>query len=176
MKLLLLRFIDICLLRSGPQDIPASTALMALSVFAYCTVGLFSYLVGTSLTNALLLVGVDIILLAGLVFVILWVRMLTTRYVQTLTALTGTGAMLAIISWPVLYWLQSTTAQPDAGLSLTSPILWIWWIWVLWNLAVVGHIIRYALSTTFFFGALLSLLYLFISYGVNRVLFYSSAT
>lgn len=176
MKLLLLRFIDICLLRAGPQDIPTSSVLMLLSITVYCTVGFFLYLVNADLIHALILTGVDIVLMAGLAYVILWVRMLTTRYVQTLTALAGTGTLLAMIAWPVLYWLQLPAAGPNPEPSLLSPILWIWWAWLLWNLVVVGHILRHALSTTFFVGALLSLSYFFISYSVNRVLFYSSAT
>jgi len=173
MKLLLLRFIDICLLRAGPQDLPASTVLLTLTLIAYSTAGLLLSLVSTSLTNALLLVVADVLLLAGLAYLILWIRLLTARFLQTLTALTGTGAILEFSIWPVLYWQQLSVATNGPGLLIASLLLWVW---LFWNIAVVGHILRHTLSTTFFNGALLSLLYMFISISVVRTLFYSSAS
>ena len=171
MKVLILRFIDICLLRAGPQDLPASSVLLMLTLIAYCSAGLLLSLVNTGLANAILLVVVDVLLLAGLAYLILWIRLLTVRFMQALTALAGSGAILEFSIWPVVYWQQLSTATDGPGLLIASLLLWIW---LFWNIAVVGHILRHTLSTTFFNGALLSLLYMFISISVIRTLFYSS--
>jgi len=171
MKVLILRFIDICLLRAGPQDLPASTVLLVLTLIAYCTAGLLLSLVNTSLANAILLVVVDVLMFAGLAYLILWIKLLTVRFVQALTALAGSGAILEFSIWPVVYWQQLSTTTDGPGMLIASLILWLW---LFWNIAVVGHILRHTLSTTFFNGALLSLMYMFISISVIRTLFYSS--
>ena len=171
MNLLISRFFEICLLRAGPQDLPASSVLLMLTLIAYCSAGLLLSLVNTGLANAILLVVVDVLLLAGLAYLILWIRLLTVRFMQALTALAGSGAILEFSIWPVVYWQQLSTATDGPGLLIASLLLWIW---LFWNIAVVGHILRHTLSTTFFNGALLSLLYMFISISVIRTLFYSS--
>lgn len=173
MKLLVLRFIEICLLRAAPQDLPSSTVLLGLTLTAYSMAGLLLSLVNTDLAHAVLLVVVDVLILTVLAYMILWTRMLTARFVQTLTALAGTGALLEFSAWPVLYWQQLSTSTDNPGLLIASLLLWAW---LFWNVVVVGHILRHALSISFFNGALLSLLYMFISVSVIRVLFYSSAT
>jgi len=173
MKLLLQRFIDICLLRAGPQDLPASTVLLILALTAYCTAGLLLSLVNTSLANAVLLVVIDALLLAGLAYLILWIRMFTVRFRQALTALAGSGAILEFTVWPVVYWQQLSATTDGPGLLVASLLLWVW---LFWNIAVVGHILRHTLSTSFFNGVLLSLLYMFISISVIRSLFYSPAS
>lgn len=171
MKILLRRFVDICLLRAGPQDLPASTFLLATTLAVYGIAGLFLSLVNTTLSEALLMVMVDILLLAAFAYVILWVRTLTARFVQALTALAGTGAMLEFAAWPALAWQQLSATADGAGLMIPSLLLWAW---LFWSIAVVGHILRHALSTTYTAGTLLSLLYTFIAISVVRSLFFSS--
>jgi hypothetical protein len=173
MRLLLQRFLDICLLRAAPQDIPGSAVLLLLALIAYCVAGLSLSLINADLSKALILVAVDLLILAGLMYLLLWIRLLTNRYLQTLTALAGTGAILEFVAWPVLYWQQLSSAANGPGLWFASLLLWLW---LFWNIAVVAHILRHTLSTNFFNGALLSVLYMFVSVSVIRILFYSPAS
>lgn len=168
---LLHRFFDICLLRAGPQDLPASTVLLWLSLLAYFTVGMVMSVQNLDVAHATLLVALDSALLAALLFALLWSRNALDRYLQTLTALLGTGAILQLAAMPILSWQQQGLGDEgvSAGLMISSLLLWIW---LLWDLIVVGHILRHTLSTRLPIGVLIGLAYLFISYSVTRILFF----
>lgn len=168
---LLQRYFDICLLRAGPQDLPASDFLLWLSGLGYFAAGLIMSAQNLGIARATLLVGLDIVLLAALLFALLWSRALLARYRQTLTALLGTGAILQVVVLPILSWQQAGLGEEtiSATLMLASLLLWIW---LLWDLLVIGHVLRHTLSTRLPIGVLLALVYLFISYSVTRILFF----
>jgi hypothetical protein len=172
MNILVSRFFEICLLRAGPQDLPASTVLLVMTLILYLVSGFLLSLINADLKKSLLLVGVDLLMLVGLSYLILWIRMLTRRYVQTLTALAGSGAILEFTAWPLLYWQSLTSATSGPGLLIASLLLWAW---LVWNVLVVAHVLRHTLTTSFFNGTLLSVLYMFISVSVIRILFYSTS-
>lgn len=171
MSRLLRRYFDICLLRAGPQDLPASPFLLGLSLAAYFVVGVIISLQNLDVLAAASLVIVDTALLAALLFALLWVRQFSNRYLQTLTALLGAGVILELVAWPVLAWQQQAIAGDTitTGLMVASLLLWIW---LFWNLMVIGHILRHALSTLLPIGVVLGLLYMFISFSVSRILFF----
>ena len=167
MPLLIHRFFLICLLRASPKDLPASYFLMILSLMAYGLIGLFMALNKASMPQAMAMVAVDIVLLAGLTWLILWIRLLANRYLQTLTALAGCGAMLALFAWPLLLWQQySGSSTIEAFVTL------LMWLWFFWQILVFSHIISRALSTPLFVATGLALVYMFISYSVAQSLFY----
>jgi len=172
MNLLISRFFEICLLRARPQDLPASTALLFLSLITYGISGLLLSLINLTFGQSLILVTADVLMLAGLAYLILWIRMLTKRYIQTLTALAGSGAILELTAWPLLYWQNLSSATNGPGILIASLSLWAW---LVWNVIVVAHILRHTLSTSFFNGTLLSVLYMFVSVSVIRILFYSTS-
>lgn len=158
-------FWKICLLRLAPQDLPSSNVLLALSLIAY---GLGSIVVGLmSLTPALALGSgiADVLIVSGLTFLLLWVRDLGARFTQTLTALAGSGAILAVFAAPVLWW---QVRQPEV-VPMVSTMLMMGLL--TWNLAVVGHVLRHALSTKFFIGILIALVYLYVSISIISSLF-----
>lgn len=158
-------FWKICLLRLGPQDLPTSNVLLALSLIVY---GLSSIVVGLmSLTpmQALASGMVDVLIVSGLTFLLLWVRDLGARYIQTLTALAGSGAILAVFAAPVLWWqVQQPDVVPLASTMLMMGLL-------TWNLVVVGHVLRHALTTKLFIGILIALVYLYVAISIISSLF-----
>jgi hypothetical protein len=168
---LLQRFFEICLLRAGPQDLPVSRFLLWVSLLAYAAVGMVMSLQNLDVARAILLVAIDTALLATLLFALLWSRALLERYLQTLTALLGTGAILQLAALPILSWQQEGLGDETVTTALMIASLLLW-IWLLWNMLVVGHILRHTLSTRLPIGVLLGLAYLFISYSVTRILFF----
>ena len=168
MKLLLQRFIAICLFKARPQDLPLSGFLLVLTIICYSLVNFGLSLNQADIPTAALMVIVDLLLLSVMTYLLLWMRLTPGRYQQTLTALAGGGTILALVAWPLLLW------QQQSGSSMASLLLWVFFFW---NLGVFGHIIRHALSTHFTIGILLALLYMFFSYKVSAILFYpESAT
>lgn len=160
-------FVALCLLRIGPQELPASRFLLALTlaVYAATSFALASLLV--PMDRAISLVMVDIALLGGLTALVLWIRNYMARFVQTLTALSGAGAVFGLVSFPPLLW----QARLDTGPSVpTLPGLLLLAVSV-WSIVVIGHVLRHALSTVLGAGVLLAGVYSYISWQVMRILF-----
>ncbi len=173
MKLILRKFLDICLLKAGPQDLPSSQFLLGLSLFAYVTIGVFLTMINVSWGQAIFLVAVDLGLLGGLVYILLWANNLTERLVQVWTALVGTGAIFELIALPLLAWQQKlmVNAQADpASLDETGVIVssLVLWIALFWNLIVIGHVLRHALSTLLPIGVALAVAYMYISITLTQ--------
>ncbi|MDX1604647.1 MAG: hypothetical protein R3202_00570 [Candidatus Competibacterales bacterium] len=159
MAALLNLFWDICLLRKGPQDVPAAAALLQLTLLAYALTGLATLLVGMpelGFGRALLLTLTDLGLLAGLTYLILSVLGLPARFGQTLTALTGVGTLLQLIALPLGLWYQRELAAQETG---ELPAL-LWLLLLAWSIAITGHILRHAFAVSFGMGILYAVGYL----------------
>ncbi|MEZ5581591.1 MAG: hypothetical protein R3F37_01305 [Candidatus Competibacteraceae bacterium] len=149
-------FLDICLLRKGPQDVPASTALLQLSLALYAISGLVLLLATLDLISAFTLVTLDLGLLVGLTYGVLNLLGRGPRFAQTLTALAGTGVLLELIAWPLAMWIgQASIRQETAAL---PGLLYL--VLLGWNIVIIGHILRHALSITLAFGVLYAFGYL----------------
>jgi len=149
-------FLDICLLRKGPQDVPTSVALLQLSVAVYAIVGLVLLLANLNITQAFTLVMLDLGLLLGLTYGVLNILGRGTRFTQTVTALAGTGLLLELIAWPLAIWIGQANLRQEAA---ALPSL-LYLALLVWNIAITGHILRHALSTTLAFGVLYAFGYL----------------
>ncbi|NIR60494.1 MAG: hypothetical protein GWO02_13765 [Gammaproteobacteria bacterium] len=164
---LLERFIEVCLLRAGPQDLPASRALLGLALIAYVAVLTAIGLVDLGWHNAVARTAVDLALTAGLLHLALHVRRVPARFVQSLSAIAGTGALLGAVLWPLAAWVTSAE-RGDAAAALASlATLAV----LIWSLVVLGHILRHALSLSFAGGMLASVIYFATGVGVMRWLF-----
>ena len=155
-------FWEICLLRKGPQDVPASRTLLKLGLAAYGLSSLVLFLVTMPVPAALFQTLLDLSLLAGLLYGLLKIAGYSVRFVQTLTALTGTGALLGLISWPLALWMQKEAAS---GTGTGLPSLFFLLLLV-WSIAVLTHVLRHALSTSRGVALLYTLGYFFISISV----------
>ena len=160
---------EICLLRRAPQDLPASSYLLGVSL---CCYGLVSVLVSSqsyTLSMALLLTLVDLGLLVLFAGSLLYLQNKIARLNQTLSALAGTGSLMGLIALPLLL-----TLAPDAGADTVPALLQsLWLLLLLWNLVIMAHIIRHALSSSFAIGFGISLLYALLNMQVIVTLFSS---
>ncbi|RMD78669.1 MAG: hypothetical protein D6809_05350 [Gammaproteobacteria bacterium] len=156
-------FWEICLLRLGPQDLPASPLLAALATAAYLLVGWLLGLVRLPAGQAFLASLLDTLLLAVLARIVLWVRDLGRRFLQTYTALAGSGAVLGLVILPVLLW-EGRGGTGEAAALL--PLLLL--AWTVWGLVVMAHILRHALGIRFVTAVGLSLVYLYLALRVVR--------
>jgi hypothetical protein len=159
MHALLNLFLDICLFRKGPQDIPASAVLMKLCLLAYGASGFLVLLLGAPAPVALLQILLDLLLLAGLLYWILLLSRHPGRFEQTLTALTGAGALIALLALPLMHWIVRQGPGGDAVL----PSLFMLGL-MFWSIAIIAHILRHALETTIWTGASYALGYTLLSW------------
>lgn len=151
MTALLTLFLNLCLLRAKPQDLPASGRLMGAALAAYFLAGWMIALTQQPAGPAVLAALADSAVLALLTHTVLLLRKHPERLAQTLSALAGTGAVIQLIAWPLL-------ATP-ALLAL-----------LVWNLAINAHILRHALEVRLGPAILISVGFLLMSVTVALAL------
>ena len=152
-------FLDICLFRKGPQDVPASMALLKLCLLAYGLSGLLVLLIGTPAPVALLQILLDLVILSGLLYLALLLYRHPGRFEQTLSALTGSGTLMGLLALPLISWLAHLS--PDGDAELPSLLLLAL---MAWSIAIMAHILRQAFNSSIGVGALCALGYTFISW------------
>ena len=160
-------FLDICLLRRGPQDLPKSTVLLALCLILYTVLDVLLTVQTRPFADALLVTFVDVGFLLVLTFLILRQHQHLDRLPQTMTALFGTGVILGIFIFPLVY--GGVQNQYESWLQQIIVLLFL--IMVIWNVAVLAHIVRHAISTSMGIGIMIAILYIWMSSLLITMLF-----
>lgn len=150
-------FLDLCLFRVGPQDLPASTWLRNATLVGYFLVSAVLSILVASEFSSLLAALLDTLLLALLVVGSLWLLSKRERINQTLTATYGSGILfnLAIAPLAMIYLSMDKQAGPLLATGITALGLW--------NLAVLGNILRHALNLPLLAGMAIAITYLALS-------------
>ncbi len=160
-------FIDIVLWRRGPQDLPASSLLLAVSVAAYVAVSVVQLaLLGETTATWLFFVVVDPLLLAAWVWLVLRLFGHAERFVQTASAIFGTGAVLGLFLYLPLQLIVTLLGEaPSSGIAQVFGLLLV----VAFAL-VTGRIIKLATDSGLFTGIAVALTYfLVINYLVGAL-------
>ena len=159
--------IAICCFGKAPQDLPASRGVWLSAVLSYV---LGSFLLtaisqdpAVSIISALL----DTALLSLLTSTTLGVRGLSSRSLQTTTALFGTGFIFTLVAIPLSLLMSSL---PEASAAVFPLFLFVISL-LLWNIGVMAHILRHALSSSMFVGVLLAFFFVLVTTMVVTSLF-----
>lgn len=149
-------FMNICLFQARPQDLPASRFLFFGSLMVTVITALPSLLLvmgspGLVLAAVLMDVALTLLCLRGGLYFL----QLETRFLQTATALFGTGVIFNLVAIPVQQTLAG--AETDGGQVVVGGVLFLALLG--WNLAVTGHILRYALSIRLAGGIAIAVVY-----------------
>ena len=158
-------FVDIVLWRRGPQDLPDSGLLLAISVAAYVAVSVVQLaLLGETAATWLFFVVADPLLLAAWVWLVLKVYGHSERFRQTASAVFGTGAVLGLgLYLPLQFILTGLGQAPASGVAQAFALLLV----VVFAL-VTGRIMKLATDSNLFTGVAVSLTYfLVINYLVG---------
>lgn len=149
-------FWNLCLLRANPQDLPLSSALMTLAVSAYFVAGwlLAGAIYGFGLS--LFQTGADLLILSLYTYSLLQISGYRQRFTQTLTALTGAGAIVTLVAIPLSSAILRSVSQGES----VNLLVGLGYLLLMgWLLVVYAHIYRHALSRGLPFGLLVSLGY-----------------
>jgi hypothetical protein len=134
-------YVQIALLRRGPQDLPASWLLLALTMCAYAAVNALvsGLLPGTGWPTPL---AIDVLFTLAWYAALLQLTGRRERFLQTATAVFGFQSVLAppliVSEWLMKRFGQDSTWQLPitvAGLAL-----------VIWLIAANGHVVKAALD------------------------------
>ncbi|QSA98597.1 hypothetical protein [Methylococcus sp. EFPC2] len=158
-------FLDICLFKKGPQDVPASRFLFGLALLAFAVVGLVLTGIGSDPYGALLQVSVELALLLVFAWVTLAGMKLHRRFLQTGTAMLATDGLISALAIPVLLWMSASGSDASAP---GYPVLLLL---MFWHFAVVAHILRHALTCALPVAIVMAIVYIGGSYQIMVMLF-----
>lgn len=141
-----------CLLRRTPQSDPLSTSVMFTALASYALIDLLQAKMASNWQTAIGMTLLDVAVLMLFARLVLHFTGRSARYVQTLTALAGTGAVLGVLGLPLV--MQAVKAQQNGEVMGTLVLGWL--ILLIWNISVQAHIYRHALSSRFGVGLIVS--------------------
>ncbi len=155
-------FLDICLFRKGPRDVPSSTVLLKMCLLAYGISGMLVLILSVPVQVALLQMLLDLVLLAGLLYLALILHRHSGRFEQALAALTGTGTLMGLLALPLMVWIVHQGPEGDS----TFPSLLMLALMV-WSIAVMAHILRHTFNIPVWASAMYALGYTFLSWTLT---------
>jgi hypothetical protein len=153
--MVILRFLQLCLdialWRKGPQDLPASSLLATIVLFAYMAAGFVRVqLFALDLQASLLFICVDALMLGVWAWVVLAFFGRRQRFVQTITATLGVGLLVLLLD------VTFRTAQLAFGLSDALSLNWLLLRFLIMAL-VLGRIFMLALDRGLITGIALTI-------------------
>lgn len=153
------RFLNICLFRAGPEDIPASIRLMQIVSLAYILLGIVINLLDADLFTSVLVSLADIVILFGFAVILLHFQRKLPRFRQTVMAVMGTSSLLGLLVLPflALFYQYDDTTQAAGWLLFALMLI------MLWSLMVTSHIFRRALNCSAPFAVGWTVLYVAVS-------------
>lgn len=132
-------FLDICLFRKGPQDIPLSGFLLVLTLMFTLSTSILLSWVEVEFFQAILQSLCATSLLVGFFFGMLRMAGKMTRFPQSLIAALAADGMITALAIPLVL---VSVALPEWQATVSLLLLAM----MLWELAVLGHIIQQAMD------------------------------
>jgi hypothetical protein len=136
-------FVQIALLRKGPQDLPVSASLLAVTAAAFFVI---NFLVSTVLPPIpgpwLYQLVLDVIFIFAWYALVLRMVNRPERYLQTTTAIFGYQAVLAPL-WVATVWLWRQFAEDDTW---STPTLLLALGVLVWNVSANVRVVKAALE------------------------------
>lgn len=135
-------FINLLLFRAGPQDIPASESVLKFVLISCFVTDVLGALGTLGMTTSIILSAGQIGLLGGFVYLLLKIHQKSERWLQTLTAIFGSLALINLISLP---FIQNLQLLKEGQLILTPNLLLVGAL-QLWFFITMARILRDAIE------------------------------
>lgn len=152
---------DICLLRRGPQDLPYSIPLLA-AVAAGCVALQLGVAIARNLPLNGVLAGAVLWLLAslGALNLILNLRGLRNRFVQSATALLGCAFVFTLLSVPIALLVGEPPITPEQMTPMQLLLGLVSLPLLIWKILVDAHVFRHTFDVPFLSGVVIALLWI----------------
>jgi hypothetical protein len=165
-------FVELCLLRRAPQDLPASSALLGLTLAADLVAGaLLGSLAGLTPAAAMAEGLLDVLFTLALLYFALQALGRSARFVQTATALLGAGAVIGTVAIVPLS-LAPLGGAGNGDLAALVGLLFL--VLIAWSILVTGHILRHCFDLRLGQGVVIAVAYNLLSYSLIGGLFSGS--
>ncbi|WP_295585272.1 hypothetical protein [uncultured Lamprocystis sp.] len=156
MQALITFFVELCLLRRGPQDLPAAPVLFWVTLVTDLGAGLLMGLVsGLSLGLGLVQGIAELALTLGLLYAGLYFTGHLGRFIQSATALLGSGALIGFLA--VLPLSMNPQGGDPSNVAALGAFLLL--TLVAWSMVVTGHIIRHTFGISLGQGVALAIIF-----------------
>lgn len=161
-KIVLLLF-----LKAAPQDLPYSSRLLVRIIFLYVGSGLVVTSGVAEPALALWRVVLSLAVISVFCYMILAALNIKARFLQTVTALIGTGIIFNLLAWPVLSFGDIEQASAVAVQLLSLAVIAL----ISWEVLVTAHIFRNALDTKMTQAVLLSMALFLVTLTLSQLVF-----
>lgn len=141
------------MLRLGPQVIPRSRELflVVFTVYYLCNLVVASFSI-PSLSTAFMTALLDVVFLLGMIYLLLKIVNYPGRWLQTVTACSGTGIIINLCA--ILLLLFSQHASANSSLEAVLSLLFL--LLVGWSIIIMAHILRHAMEVSMGIGIIIS--------------------
>lgn len=158
-------FVNLCLLRAAPQDLPSSSALLGVVFVINALIGTL-LMASTELGPGLALVEslFELVLMLGVLRITLFLRGHPARFNQGATAIMGSSILMSLLALPLLTGVASDGSEDGGSVMLLLGL-------VVWSVVILGHILRHTFDLTPGQGVAVAALYSFASYQLTTSLF-----
>jgi hypothetical protein len=151
LKALINAAVEICLLRRGPQDLPASTYLLWFATLLNLLAGVLMLLddqldLGQAVVQSLF----ELLLMLGVLYGVLRLKGWVYRFNQTAIALMLSSFLLGLLALPLIAWVRQNQSA-EAGILLL--------VLFTWGIVVFGHILRHTFEFSINVGIAAALIY-----------------
>jgi len=152
----LIYFLQICLLRVGPERVPSNTRVVASIFGLYFVIAMVSLIFtrpDIALAIKALIIIIGFAIEAGLIFALLLFKSMSQRYLSTLGALLGTNALLLISLMPLEALAYSLEEGLVVDILITlENIIFFWW------LLIVGFLLHRSAGISILQGTMIAFL------------------
>ena len=157
-QLIFKAFIDVFLLRRGPEDIPKSSLLLAMAIGASIVVNFLFYVIVESEygTDLFLEFAAELVKIVSYLCVLLLFG-LVSRIMQTITAIIACNVILGLILTAILM-----VSQPFTNSELDAAVAWLATFWLI---LVEGHIISRAIQLHWITGIAIAVVIFILQLG-----------
>lgn len=144
--------LKICFFKAKPQDLPAGRQWMIISTALIIGATILASLSKESSNQIVMFALTQVALYALIIWIILKLKGVQSRWLQTITALFGTSFLLQLIAIP----FSGDINTIDSGTIKISNALLVIFIISIWNLFIVAFILKQALENSFFAALVLA--------------------
>ncbi len=134
--------LEILRLRRGPQDLPADPGILTFWIGVSVVTGVFVAAPMHGVATSIFLSALDLAVLYLFVLMLLGLKGLTARWLQTYVALVGTSALLGLVMALLLWAFPPDLAQEQ----VSAPSIIAYLGLLVWLLLVFGHVLQNALD------------------------------